>query len=114
MDFKDKLKLLRKTNNMTQAEFAASIGISRGNLANLERGSVKPTAMLINCISLMYHVDKDWLLDDSNEDLGMLKGNSNILSLIIEKYKMLDNRHKKFVEHQIDELLNMQNNKHEI
>ena len=41
MNFTDKLKLIRKTNEMTQAEFAESIGISRGNLANIERGISK-------------------------------------------------------------------------
>ena len=48
MNFTDKLKLIRKTNEMTQAEFAESIGISRGNLANIERGIVKPTQVFIN------------------------------------------------------------------
>ncbi|NFR74510.1 helix-turn-helix transcriptional regulator, partial [Clostridium botulinum] len=35
MKFPEKLKLIRKANNLTQADFANSIGISRGNLANI-------------------------------------------------------------------------------
>ena len=108
MNFTDKLKLIRKTNEMTQAEFAESIGISRGNLANIERGIVKPTQVFINCVSLMYHVDKNWLLDDNNDDLSGLNGNANIVSLIADKYSQLDDEYKKFIENQINELLKMQ------
>ena len=107
MKFTDKLKLIRKTNKMTQAEFAESIGISRGNLANIERGIVKPTQIFINCVSLMYHVDKNWLLDDTDDDLSRLNGNANVLSLITDKYNQLDDDYKKFVENQINELLKM-------
>lgn len=108
VNFTDKLKLIRKTNEMTQAEFAESIGISRGNLANIERGIVKPTQVFINCVSLMYHVDKNWLLDDNNDDLSGLNGNANIVSLIADKYSQLDDEYKKFIENQINELLKMQ------
>ena len=108
VNFTDKLKLIRKTNEMTQAEFAESIGISRGNLANIERGIVKPTQVFINCVSLMYHVDKNWLLDDNNDDLSGLNGNANIVALIADKYSQLDDEYKKFIENQINELLKMQ------
>lgn len=109
MNFTDKLKLIRKKNKMTQAEFAESIGISRGNLANIERGIVKPTQIFINCVSLMYHIDKEWLLDDNNDDLNVLNGNTKLLSAIVSKYNLLDDEYKKFVENQINELLKMQN-----
>lgn len=109
MNFTDKLKLIRKKNKMTQAEFAESIGISRGNLANIERGIVKPTQIFINCVSLMYHIDKEWLLDDDNDDQNVLNGNTKLLSAIVSKYNLLDDEYKKFVENQINELLKMQN-----
>lgn len=110
MTFAEKLKLLRKANNLTQAEFADSIGISRGNLSGLELGKVEPTQVLINCVSLMYNIDKNWLTDESNNDLSALNGSTNMLSLITEKYEQLDDKYKKFVENQINELLSMQEN----
>ncbi|CAM2078614.1 MAG: helix-turn-helix transcriptional regulator [uncultured Clostridium sp.] len=113
MNFQEKLKLIRKTNNLTQADFANSIGISRGNLANIELGKVEPTQVFINCVSLMYNIDKNWLLDDSNNDLSPLNASTNILSLIMDKYEQLDDKYKKFVENQINQLLEMQNNKNE-
>ncbi|MEE0681478.1 MAG: helix-turn-helix domain-containing protein [Candidatus Gastranaerophilaceae bacterium] len=105
----DKIKLLRRANNMTQADFAKALGISRGNLANIEIGKVSPTPLLINCISLMCNVSKDWLIDDNNEDLSELNGSVNMLSLIISKYEKLDDNYKKFVENQINQLLDIQN-----
>ena len=111
MNFSEKLKLIRKSNNMTQADFANSIGISRGNLANIELGNVAPTPMFINCVSLMYHVDKDWLTDDSNNDLSALNNSTNMIPLILSEYEQLDDKYKKFVENQIMQLLELQNSK---
>lgn len=111
MNFSEKLKLIRKSNNMTQADFANSIGISRGNLANIELGNVVPTPMFINCVSLMYHVDKDWLTDDSNNDLSALNNSTNMIPLILSEYEQLDDKYKKFVENQIMQLLELQNSK---
>lgn len=108
MKFNEKLKLIRKTNNQTQAKFAEAIGVSRGNLSGLEHGRVGPTPVLINCVSLMFNIDKKWLLDDSNNDLSALNGSANILTLIIEKYSQLDPPYKRFVENQINELLAIQ------
>ncbi|WP_044480484.1 helix-turn-helix domain-containing protein [Paenibacillus antibioticophila] len=108
MNLSEKIKLIRKANNLTQDEFASSIGISRGNLANIELGNVTPTQLFINCVSLMYNVDKNWLLDDSNNDLSALNNSTNMISLIVEKYDQLDDKYKKFVEGQINQLLELQ------
>lgn len=110
MTFANKLKLIRKTNNLTQAEFAESIGISRGNLSGLELGKVSPTPLLINCISLMYNIDKNWLTDENDNDLSVLNGSTNMAALIGEKYGQLDDKYKKFVENQILQLLELQKN----
>ena len=112
MKFSEKLKLLRKANNLTQAQFAKAIGISRGNLANIETGNVSPTQLFINCISLMFHVNRNWLLDDNDDDLSALNGSINMLSLIMDKYELLDDDYKKFVENQINQLLELQGKSH--
>lgn len=108
MKFSEKLKLVRRTNNLTQAEFARSIGISRGNLSGLEIGKVEPTQLLINCISMMYNIDKNWLTDESNNDLGALNGSNRLIYQIMEQYDQLSDPYKKFVENQIKELLEIQ------
>ena len=56
----------------------------------------------------MYNIDKNWLIDDNNDDLSVLNGSTNIASLIGEKYGQLDDKYKKFVENQILQLLELQ------
>jgi transcriptional regulator with XRE-family HTH domain len=107
--FSEKLKLVRTTNHLTQARFAESIGISRGNLSGLELGNVKPTALVINCISLMYNIDKSWLTDERNNDLSALNGSNRLIDKIMEQYGRLNGPYKKFVENQIKDLLEIQN-----
>jgi transcriptional regulator with XRE-family HTH domain len=114
MNTSEKIKLIRKANNLTQAEFANSIGISRGNLANIERGNVVATPIFINCVSLLYNIDKNWLIDDTNDDLSFLNSSVNMQTLITEKYEQLDDKYKKFVENQINQLLDIQNTKDKI
>ena len=112
MSFAKKLKLIRNTNNLTQEQFAKSIGISRSNMANLELNKVAPTQLLVNCICLTYNIDKEWLTTDtdSDDDLISLKSKKQFQNLIIEKYEQLDDVYKKFVETQIKDLLKIQNN----
>ncbi len=108
MKFAEKLKLIRNINKQSQEEFAKNIGISRSYLNNLEHDNAKPTPVFINCVSLTYKVDKEWLLDDSDNDIVPLKENEDIVPLIMAGYKKLDDSYKKFVENQIKELLEIQ------
>ena len=113
MRFSEKLRLIRRTSNLTQEKFARSLGISRGNLSGLELGKVEPTQLLINCVSLMYNIDKDWLIDDANNDLSALNGSSGLINQIMEQYANLNEPYKKFVKNQIRELLEIQDNAQE-
>jgi len=108
MQIFEKIRLIRKVNNLTQAAFAESIGISRGNLANIELGKVQPTPVFINCVFLMYHVERDWLLDDTRDELSALSGSARVLEKMILKYEMLDDHYKRFIDEQINRLLEIQ------
>ena len=54
MQISDKIKAIRKYYGMSQAEFAKKLGTTRANYSNIENGYVRPTQMLINCLSAMY------------------------------------------------------------
>lgn len=111
MTFAEKVKLVRKSRDLTQAEFAESIGVSRGHLANIELGKVDPTQLLLNCISLTYNINKDWLTDDNREDLSVLEKPQHITSLIVKNYELLNDEYKRFIENQINQFLELQKNK---
>lgn len=111
MTFPEKLKLIREANNLTQDKFADSISISKEQLLDIERGNIPPTPLLINYISLTYDIDRYWLFDDNNNDISELNKSTAIVSLIREKYELLDDKYKKFVENQIYQLLQAQDKK---
>lgn len=96
-------------SDLTQAEFAKTLGISRGNLSGIELGRIKPTQLVINCVALAYNIDRKWLMDDANEDLNALNGSVNMIALLMDKYNQLDDKYKKFVENQIEALVKLQN-----
>ena len=108
MDVSEKIKLVRKHNNLTQEKFANSIGTSRANLANIELGNVEPTQIFLNVVSLKYNIDKSWLEDENNSDIAELTQTNEVLKLIIEKYNLLDDKYKIFVDEQINSLLKIQ------
>lgn len=109
MKISEKLKIIRKVNNLTQKEFADRLGISRSNLSSIEQGVVNPTELFINCVCLMFKVDKNWLIDDSIEDLSGIQNCNDLKYLIANKYDKLTDEYKKFIEKQINELLLIQN-----
>lgn len=111
MKINEKIKIIRKINNLTQQEFAKKLGISRSNISSIEQGVVTPTPLLINCLCLMFDVKKEWLIDDTNDDLSGLKNSNDLNLLIADNYEKLNDTFKKFIENQINELLNIQNKK---
>lgn len=43
-----RIKCIRKENNLNQNQFAKSIGISQGNLSEIEMGNSNPSAETLN------------------------------------------------------------------
>ncbi|WP_056686382.1 helix-turn-helix domain-containing protein [Cytobacillus solani] len=58
----ERLKSLRITQNLSQAEFANSIGIKQSSLSHIEKGTTKPSIDTILAASKEYGVTTDWLL----------------------------------------------------
>lgn len=57
-----RIKRIRKENNLNQSQFAQSIGISQGNLSEIEMGNSNPSAETLISIRARYNVDLNWLL----------------------------------------------------
>lgn len=108
MTFQEKLKFIRKYKNLTQSELADAIGVSRGNVANLELGNAKPTQVIINCLSLMYGLEKEWLTNDEYDLSQLMTESKSLAKVISEKYDELDDKYKQFVYNQILQLLELQ------
>lgn len=108
MLFNEKLKLLRQSKNLTQEEFANTLGVSRVHITSLESGRVKPTQLLLNCISLAYNIDKDWLTNEGDANSPCLTISDYETKEFISNFKKLTHSHKKFLNKQIILLLELQ------
>lgn len=64
---KERLKLLRKSLDITQQEFANKIGIKRNSYANYETGRNTPIDAIILSICREFNVNEEWLRTGEGE-----------------------------------------------
>ena len=76
MKLSDKIVRLRKSNGMSQEEFADKLGVSRQAISRWEMGTAMPDATNILQLSRLFQVTTDYLLNDeyqSDNDLPKVK-----------------------------------------
>ena len=56
-----RIRLVRKHLNMTQTEFGEAMGVSREVINTYEHGTVKPTEVFLNYLSIKYNINLTWL-----------------------------------------------------
>ncbi len=66
IEFKDRLKSLRKEKNMTLQDICNSINVGKGNLSSYENGHYKPSMEVIIKIANLFSVSTDYLLGVSD------------------------------------------------
>ena len=59
----DKIKMLRETQGMTQAELARKLGVTRSGVNAWEMGITIPSTQYIAELSILFKVSTDFLLD---------------------------------------------------
>ena len=77
MKFSDNLKELRRKHNLTQAELASKLFLSRSVIAKYESGVTKPTKESIEKIALFFNVNIRNLIGD-DEVTGVVLDNDSI------------------------------------
>ena len=71
----DKLKEIRKNNNLTLEELAGIFSksqkkkITKGMISNWGNGKIEPTRQSLEKYCLLFNVSMDWLLDLNNDKL---------------------------------------------
>lgn len=61
----DRIKLVRKSKNLTQKDFASHVLVSASYISRVESNKEIPTDMLVKLIALEFNVNYDWLLKGS-------------------------------------------------
>lgn len=69
MTINERIKKLRKSLGLSQAEFGKNIGVSRDVINNLDRSesAVEPKPLMIEHICSVYNVNPDWLMHGDGE-----------------------------------------------
>ena len=89
MDFKDKIRALRKEAGLTQKAAAEQIGVTYRTYQNYEIGASSPSAEILSKIAEMFNVSMDMLSDTvsfslpsaENEELSALLAEMQALFL---------------------------------
>ena len=95
---KDRIKQIRKSNNLTQQEFASRLGVSRSGVASYESGEREPISAVIALICREFGINEDWLRtgegpmkrSTSREDeieamvTNALNGNANLTKAVVQ------------------------------
>lgn len=90
----DRIKQIRKINDLNQIEFANTIGISQGTLSDIENERCNPSVETLLSLKKKYATDLNWLLSGkelskrSNKELFNATLASNELELIMEYRNM--------------------------
>ena len=58
---KDRIKKIRKSNDLTQQEFAKRLNVPRSNIAGYESGARSPSDGVVTLICREFGISEDWL-----------------------------------------------------
>lgn len=95
----DKIRMLRKEMELTQAELAKEIGINRSSVASWESGLRTPPVDMIAKMCGVFHVSADYLCTNIKErsfiktliteEIDITKLNARGIDALTEYYKFL-------------------------
>ena len=105
MSISKRIKHLRNTLNMSQAEFARAIYISNGYIAELECEHRKVNDRIIHLISLTFGVKEKWLKTGEGDMFFNTSGEK--LQRMVSLYNELPPKFQDYVMQQIELLLNV-------
>lgn len=69
MELSQKLKHLRKKAGLSQMELAEKLLVSRQAVSNWEAGTSRPSTENLQYLCKFYHIQMEFLLDDSDDEL---------------------------------------------
>ena len=78
MDIGDRLKILRKDQNLTQQEFADSLGVQRGAVASWEVKRTVPNTPSLTLICKTFGVNREWLETGTGEMYQPMSDNARL------------------------------------
>lgn len=84
MEMRDRLKLVRKSNNLTQSDFAQRLGLKQNTIATYEIGRLTPSDRTISDICREFSVSESWLRHGEGDMLVPLTRDQEIADFMGE------------------------------
>lgn len=103
MTISKRIKHLRQTLNMSQVEFAKSIYISNGYIAELECEHRKVNDRIVHLISLTFGVNEKWLKTGEGDMFYSTPGEK--LQRMVSLFNELPPKFQDYVMQQVEQLL---------
>ena len=82
----ERLRIIRKNANLSQEEFAHSLGLKQGSYSDIERGKTKGISeTILKLLSRTYQINKDWLLTGEGEMFDVSSEDENTAPIAIDR-----------------------------
>lgn len=119
----ERIRILRKSLDMTQEEFSSKIGLSRNFIAQIETGAKIPSDRTIKDICREFNINEDWLrygtepmkvpqTDKLATYLAQISmGNDDFIKDLIEVYMELDQTSKDALKEIANKMAEKQNDR---
>jgi transcriptional regulator with XRE-family HTH domain len=65
----ERIKYIRKLHKLNQINFSESIGISQGNLSEIESGKILPSLETVIKLGQQYNLDLNWLINNTSKNV---------------------------------------------
>ena len=89
----ERIRLLRERANLSQAELARKLSVTRSSVNAWESGLSAPTAYYIVELAKLFHVSADYLLGlDTNEHISLSGLNEDEVNLMYQMLAYFDKR----------------------
>lgn len=96
---KDRIKQVRKSNNLTMEQFGNRIGITKSSVSLLESGKNFPSEQTIKLICQEFNINEEWIRTGSGKMPKSLTKNQEIGAFANDVMRLPDEAFKKrFVE----------------
>lgn len=86
---KERIKKVRKENNLSQTAFGEKIGVTLGVIKNLEQGKTTLSSPLLELMCSIYSINETWLRTGEG-NMFIEKQKSPILDELKEEYKLTE------------------------
>lgn len=99
MEVGERLRLARNLKDISQESLAKKLKVSRGVIANIERGRTSPQPLVAGAICEILQIRSEWLLEGEEpmEDFGTVKRVTRVLGEIAESARLLTPAEQEYV-----------------